>query len=309
MPLKSSDLISIKDLSIEEVDLVLDTAVHFEKVFEREIKKVPTLRGRTVINLFLEPSTRTRTSFEIAGKRLSADVVNISNTQSAVIKGESLKDTARTIEAMAVDAVVIRHWSSGAAKYLAQLIGPPVINAGDGRHEHPTQALLDIYTLRKNFGDVTGLSVAIVGDIAHSRVARSLILALNKLKAKVTLVGPATLMPVEADRLGAEITYALDDVVGKVDVVYLLRLQQERQSQNYLPSLREYAALYSLTRNRFLKMKKGAKIMHPGPLNRGVEIDAFVADNDAALITDQVSGGVAVRMAVLYLLLGGIEIE
>lgn len=309
MPLSNRDLLSINDLSLKDIELILETAQSFAEVSTRQIKKVPTLRGRTIVNLFLEPSTRTRTSFEIAGKRLSADVINISGSSSAVAKGESLKDTAKTIEAMAVDAVVVRHWSSGSAAYLAELINPPVINAGDGCHEHPTQALLDLYTLQKAFGKIAGLSVVIVGDIAHSRVARSLVLALAKLKATVTVVGPATLLPVKIDKLGAGVSTSLDQSIKDADVVYLLRIQKERQQQNYFPSLREYSRLYGLTRERWLKIKDRAKVMHPGPMNRGVEIDATVADGEAALITNQVNSGVAVRMAILYLLLGGIEGE
>ncbi len=309
MPLRSKDLLSIEDLTLENIDLILETASSFEEVFDREIKKVPTLRGRTIINLFLEPSTRTRTSFEIAGKRLSADVVNVSGQGSAVAKGESLKDTAQTIEAMSVDAVVIRHWSSGSAKYLAELIKPPVINAGDGWHEHPTQALLDLYTIKKEIGKLTGKRVAIVGDIAHSRVARSLIAALNKTKAKVTLVGPATLIPMDIDKLGVDISYSLDDVLEDVDIVYLLRLQKERQSENLLPSLREYSRLFGLSKARWQRLKNGVRIMHPGPMNRGIEIDSFVADNEKALIREQVTSGVAVRMAILYLLMGGAQVE
>ena len=307
MPLRSKDLLSIDELTLDNIELILKTASSFEAVSDREIKKVPTLRGRTIINLFLEPSTRTRTSFEIAGKRLSADVVNVSGQGSAVVKGESLKDTAKTIEAMSVDAVVIRHWSSGSAKYLADLIEPPVINAGDGWHEHPTQALLDLYTMEKELGKVAGKKVAIVGDIAHSRVARSLIAALNKVKAKVTLVAPATLMPMGIAKLGVELSYSLDDVLDDVDIIYLLRLQKERQSENLLPSLREYSSLYGLSKSRWQRLKKGVRIMHPGPMNRGIEIDSFVADNEAALITEQVTSGVAVRMAILFLLMGGMQ--
>lgn len=309
MPLRSKDLLSIDELSTQNIELILDTASSFEEVFDREIKKVPTLRGRTIINLFLEPSTRTRTSFEIAGKRLSADVVNVSGQGSAVAKGESLKDTAKTIEAMSVDAVVIRHWSSGSAKYLADMIEPPVINAGDGWHEHPTQALLDLYTMKKEIGKVAGKKVVIVGDIAHSRVARSLIAALTKVKASVTLVAPATLMPMGIEELGVELSYSLDDVLGDVDIIYLLRLQKERQSENLLPSLREYSRLYGLSKSRWQRLEKGVRIMHPGPMNRGIEIDSFVADNEAALITEQVTSGVAVRMAILYLLMGGTHDE
>lgn len=309
MPLSSRDLLGIKDLSVEDITLILDTAQSFEAVSERQIKKVPTLRGRTIVNLFLEPSTRTRASFEIAGKRLSADVVNISGSGSSVSKGESLKDTAKTIEAMAVDAVVIRHWSSGSASYLAKLIGPPVINAGDGGHEHPTQALLDLYTLRKEKGGIAGLRVAIVGDIIHSRVARSLISALVKLKAEVTLVAPPTLLPFKIANFGAAVSASFDDILDQVDIVYMLRIQKERQEQKYFPSLREYSRMYGLSKERWEKIKGTAKVMHPGPINRGVEIDAVVADDAGALITNQVTSGVAVRMAVLYLLLGGAEIE
>lgn len=303
MSLSGKSLTTISNLTVADINLILDTARSFEAVSARNIKKVPTLRGRTIINLFLEPSTRTRTSFELAGKRLSADVVNISYSASALSKGECFKDTAKTIESMIADAVIIRHKSSGAAQYLASLIEPVVINAGDGWHEHPTQALLDLYTIRKTFNTIKNVRVAIVGDIAHSRVARSLILALNKLKAKVVLVAPYPLLPMGVEKLGAEISTSLDDIMGDVDIVYLLRIQKERIEKNCLPSLREYSRLYGLNKDRWRRVKDRVKVMHPGPLNRGIEIDAAVADSDSALITTQVNSGVAVRMAVLYLLL------
>jgi len=307
--LSGKSLTSINDLTVADINLILDTARSFEAVSARNIKKVPTLRGRTIINLFLEPSTRTRTSFELAGKRLSADVVNISYSASALSKGESFKDTAKTIESMVADAVIIRHKSSGSAKYLASLIEPVVINAGDGWHEHPTQALLDLYTIRKTFNAIKKIKIAIVGDIAHSRVARSLIPALNKMQAEVVLVAPYPLLPREVEKLGAEFSTSLDDVIREVDIIYLLRIQKERIKQNCLPSLREYTRLYGLTKDRWRSIENGVKVMHPGPINRGVEIDADVADSGSALIRTQVNSGVAVRMAVLYLLLGSAQDE
>ncbi|MCL5292718.1 MAG: aspartate carbamoyltransferase catalytic subunit [Actinobacteria bacterium] len=303
--LQSKDLLGITDLTREEIELILDTADSFKEISERPIKKVPTLRGRTIVNLFCEPSTRTRTSFEIAAKRLSADAVNISVTASAIAKGESLRDTAKTLQAMATDLVVIRHSVSGAAKLLADVMDCPVVNAGDGAHEHPTQALLDLYTMRERFDSLDGLKVAIVGDIAHSRVARSNILALGKMGAEVTLVGPPTLMPAEIEKLGAQVCHRLDDVLSEADVVYVLRIQLERQKESLYPSIREYATLYGLNTRRRQAMKKGSIILHPGPMNRGVEISSDVADAPDSLITDQVTSGVAVRMAVLYLLIGG----
>lgn len=303
--LRSKDLLGIADLTKEEIELILDVADSFREVSERSIKKVPALRGRTVVNLFCEPSTRTRTSFEIAAKRLSADAVNINVSASSIAKGESLRDTAITLQAMATDLVVVRHSASGAAKLLGDVMECPVVNAGDGSHEHPTQALLDVYTLRNRFGSLEGLKVAIVGDIAHSRVARSNALALTKMGAEVAFVGPPTLMPAEAEKLGARVFFNLDDVLECADVVYLLRMQLERQKGSLYPSVREYAALYGMNGVRRRAMKRGSIIMHQGPLNRGIEITSDVADTTDSLISDQVTNGVAVRMAVLYLLMGG----
>lgn len=309
MPLRGKDLIGIRELGREEIELILETAQSFKEISTRTIKKVPTLRGRTIINLFLEPSTRTRTSFELAGKRLSADVVNMSAKASSIVKGESLKDTAQTLQALSPDLVVIRHSAAGAAHMLADLMDCSVVNAGDGAHEHPTQALLDLFTIKEKLGKIEGLHVAIVGDISHSRVARSNILALRKLGARVTVVGPPTLMPVEIEKLGAEISYSLDEIISRVDVIYLLRIQLERQSESLFPSQREYATLFCLNRERLAKAKKDVVVMHPGPMNRGVEIASDVADMDRSVITDQVTNGLAVRMAVLYLLMGGGEGE
>lgn len=305
LKLRNKDLVSINQLTSEEITLILDTAESFKGISERPIKKVPTLRGRTIINLFFEPSTRTRTSFELAAKRLSADAVNISKSVSAVVKGESIKDTAQTIEAMAADLVVIRHAASGSAELLAKYMKCGVINAGDGAHEHPTQALLDLFTIREAIGRVDGLKVAIVGDILHSRVARSNILALKKMGAEVVVVGPPTLIPKDIEALGVTVSYGLDAVLPDIDILYLLRIQLERQGESLFPSLREYASLYGLNRRRLQMAKPELIVMHPGPMNRGVEIAPEVADMPQALITTQVTNGVAVRMAVLYLLLGG----
>lgn len=299
------DLLSIAELSAGEIELFLDTADSFREISERPIKKVPTLRGRTIVNLFCEPSTRTRTSFEIAAKRLSADSVNISVAASAIAKGESLRDTAKTLQAMATDCVVIRHSASGAAQILAEEMECPVINAGDGAHEHPTQALLDLYTMRRHLGRLEGLKVTIVGDISHSRVARSNLQALSRIGAEVTLVGPPTLMPAKAEELGARVLHNLDEAIPQADVVYMLRIQLERQKESLFPSVREYAKLYGLNAQRRAMMKESAIVLHPGPMNRGIEISSDVADAPGALITDQVTSGVAVRMAALYLLIGG----
>jgi aspartate carbamoyltransferase catalytic subunit len=303
--LKHKDLISIEQLSNEEISLILDVADSMSDISKRQIKKVPTLRGRTIINLFFEPSTRTRTSFELAAKRLSADAVNISKSTSAVVKGESIKDTAQTLQAMAADLVVVRHSASGSAELLAKYMNCSVVNAGDGCHEHPTQALLDLLTIRQEFGTLCGVNVVIVGDILHSRVARSNIIALKKMGADVTVVAPPTLMPHDLDKLGVEISYDLDSALVQADVLYMLRVQLERQGEPLLPSLREYASLYGLNRRRLDMAKADLVVMHPGPINRGVEIAPEIADTSQSLITKQVANGVAVRMAVLYLLLGG----
>ena len=305
MSLKHKDLTSIAPLSSDEIMRVLETADSFKEVSGREIKKVPALRGKTVVNLFFEPSTRTRTSFELAAKRLSADVINFSPSASSVVKGETLLDTARNIEAMQADIIVLRHSAAGAAETLARSVKSSVINAGDGWHEHPTQALLDLFTLREKKLEFRGLRVAIVGDLAHSRVARSNIYALTKLGAEVRAVGPPTMIPAFLDRLGARVYYDMELALRDVDAIMMLRLQLERQGRALFPSIREYSRLYCLTPERLRLANPGAVVMHPGPINRGVEISPEVADGFSSVILDQVANGVAVRMAVLYLLSGG----
>lgn len=310
--LNRKDLLGIQELDVDEINLILDTADAFKEVSSRDIKKVPTLRGKTIINLFYEPSTRTRTSFEIAGKRLSADTINISVSTSAVVKGETLIDTARNLEAMAPDAIVIRHASSGAPHQLARLVSTPVINAGDGAHEHPTQALLDALTIREHKGRLAGLKVAILGDIMHSRVARSNTHLLTKLGAYVTVSGPPTLLPPGYERLvedGLTVTPRLEEALDGADVVMVLRIQLERQKESFFPSLKEYAIRFGLTEARLRLAKDDVIVMHPGPMNRGVEIASEVADGPYSLILDQVTNGVAVRMAVLYLLTGGSAVK
>jgi aspartate carbamoyltransferase catalytic subunit len=297
-------LLSVTQLGPEDITRILDTADSFREVGTRVIKKVPALRGRTVVNLFYENSTRTRISFELAAKRLSADVINFSTGGSSVSKGESLKDTALTLQAMGADAIVIRHSSSGSPHTLTRWVEASVINAGDGTHEHPTQALLDLFTIREHFPSFDGLRVAVVGDVLHSRVARSGTLALARMGAQVTLVGPPTLIPPEAPSWGAAVSYELDPVLPKLDVCYMLRVQRERQRQQYFPSVREYSRLYGLNRDRVAALPDEALVMHPGPMNRGVEIASDVADLPRSLITDQVTNGIAVRMALLYLMLG-----
>lgn len=304
-------LLSINDLTVQEAHDILTTAYELDRVSDGQIKKLPTLRGRTIVNLFFEDSTRTRISFESAAKRLSADVINFSAKGSSVSKGESLKDTAQTLQAMGADGVIIRHNASGAAQRLADSgwISASVINAGDGTHEHPTQALLDSYTIARNFGrenyDLSGLTVGIVGDILHSRVARSNVLLLRKLGASVILIAPPTLIPVGAESWGATISYSLDDVIEGLDVVMTLRIQHERMSNFFFPSLQEYSRGYGLDDARLSRMKPAAVIMHPGPMNRGVEISSSAADSHQSLVLRQVTNGVFVRMAVLYHLLGG----
>lgn len=302
-------LLGLEGLSKEEILSLLDAAESFREISEREIKKVPTLRGKTIVNLFYEPSTRTRISFEIAAKRLSADAVNISASTSSVVKGETLVDTAKNLVAMRPDAIVIRHPSSGAPHLLARLLGCPVINAGDGTHEHPTQALLDLMTIREKKGRIAGLVVTIVGDILHSRVARSNLLGLTALGARVRLVGPPTLLPPEFSLWGAELFSDLQAGVEGADVIMTLRLQQERQARNFFPSVEEYARYFCLTPEIVTLAKKDVIILHPGPMNRGVEIDSRVADGPYAVILDQVANGVAVRMAVLFLLATGSRVE
>jgi aspartate carbamoyltransferase catalytic subunit len=298
-------ILSMRDLRADDIAKVLDTAGSFREVGTRVIKKVPALRGRTVVNLFMENSTRTRISFELAAKRLSADVINFSASGSSVAKGESLKDTALTLQAMGADAIVIRHASSGAPAQLTRWVDAHVLNAGDGTHEHPTQALLDLYTMREKLGRLDGLRVAIVGDVMHSRVARSLSFGLATMGAEVTLVGPPTLIPDDAPGWGVQVSYDLDAVVPKLDACYMLRVQRERQRLEYFPSVREYARLFGLTRERAAMLPDHALIMHPGPMNRGVEIDSDVADLPGSVIEEQVTNGIAVRMALLFLLLGG----
>jgi aspartate carbamoyltransferase catalytic subunit len=304
MSLKRKDLVSIASLTLDEITLILDTADSFKEVSGREIKKVPALRGKTVVNLFFEPSTRTRTSFELAAKRLSADVINFSPSSSSVVKGETLLDTARNIEAMQADIIVLRHPDAGAAETLANGVKSSVINAGDGWHEHPTQALLDLFTMREKKLNFKGLRVAIVGDIAHSRVARSNIFGLSKLGAEIRAVGPPTMIPVHLDRLGVRVYYDLDEALRGVDVIMMLRLQLERQGRALFPSIREYSRLYGLTAERVKLAEAGALVMHPGPVNRGVEMAPEVADSFSSVILDQVANGVAVRMGLLYLLSG-----
>jgi aspartate carbamoyltransferase catalytic subunit len=304
-------LLSIKDLEKSEAIQILDTAYELSKISDGPMKKLPTLRGRTVVNLFFEDSTRTRISFESAAKRLSADVINFSAKGSSVSKGESLKDTAQTLQAMGADAVIIRHGASGAAQRLADSgwISATVINAGDGTHEHPTQALLDAYTIRSHFRktgeDLSGLNVAIVGDILHSRVARSNVLLLKLLGAKVTLIAPPTLIPVGVSSWGVDISYDLDSKLDQFDVVMILRIQSERMKDAFFPSEREYSRGYGLDQVRLNKMKKGSIVMHPGPMNRGLEISAESADSSKSVVLEQVANGVLIRMAVLYTLLGG----
>ncbi len=302
--LKSRHLLGITDLAPDEITLVLDTAEAMKEIAARPIKKVPTLRGRTVVNLFFEPSTRTRTSFEVAEKRLSADTLSIAVAQSSVTKGETLLDTVRNLEAMAPDMIVMRHASSGAPHLLARLCRSVIINAGDGTHEHPTQALLDAFTIRERKKRLAGLKVAIVGDLLHSRVLRSNVLLLNKMGAEVWACGPATLMPAELARFGVRPTTSIDDAVDGADVVMMLRIQHERMHGHFIPSTREYFTLFGLTPERVRRAKDDVIIMHPGPMNRGVEIDSEVADGPFSVILEQVANGVAVRMAVLYLLAG-----
>lgn len=299
------DLLGLRELSAEEIKLVLDTAVPMKEIIGRKIKKTPTLRGRSMVTLFYENSTRTRSSFDLAAKYLSADTVGLTASSSSVAKGESLRDTGLTLNAMGVDIVVIRHPSSGAAEYLAQCIPASVINAGDGTHEHPTQGLLDMFTIREKKGSLAGLKVTIVGDILHSRVARSNIWGLNKLGAEVRVCGPATLLPPEIETMGAKVYNDLDAALEGADVVNVLRIQLERQQQGLFPSLREYSRLFGINQRRLNLLNPEALVLHPGPMNRGVEISPEVAYGRHSVITEQVTNGVAVRMAILYLLTGG----
>jgi aspartate carbamoyltransferase catalytic subunit len=307
MNLESRHLLGISGLTPEEITLILDTAEAFAQIATREIKRVPTLRGKTVINFFIEPSTRTRSSFEVAEKRLSADSLNFAASASSLVKGETLLDTARNLEAMAPDFIVIRHSQPGAPHFLARHCRSAIVNAGDGAHEHPTQALLDAFTIRQHKKRLEGLRVAIVGDILHSRVARSNVLLLRTMGADLTLCAPPTLMPRDVEAFGARTTYHMDEAVQDADVIMMLRIQMERMQSGFFPSLREYAQLYGLDARRLGMAAKDAIVMHPGPINRGIEITGDVADGAASVILEQVSNGVAVRMAVLYLLAGGGE--
>jgi aspartate carbamoyltransferase catalytic subunit len=301
------DLLSLYDLSADEIMVILDTAQEFKKVSERRVKKVPALRGKTVVNFFVEPSTRTRASFELAEQRLSADIVNMSASTSSLSKGESLLDTVKNIEALQVDLIVMRHSAAGSHNFLAKRLKCGVINAGDGAHEHPTQALLDIFTIIQKKGRIEGLKVAIVGDILHSRVARSNIWGLLKLGAKVTIGGPATLVPKEFAKIGVRVCDNLKDTIEDADVVNLLRIQHERQRESYFPSVSEYANIFGLNRETIKYLKPDALVMHPGPINRGVEVEASIADGPQSVILEQVTNGLAVRMAVLYLVAGCLE--
>jgi aspartate carbamoyltransferase catalytic subunit len=297
-------LLTIQELTADEITLVLDTAASFKEVSSRTIKKVPALRGKTVVSLFMEPSTRTRVSFELAAKRLSADTLNITAQASSITKGETLKDTAQNIEAMNADFVVLRHSAAGSPKFLADRLNASILNAGDGAHEHPTQALLDVFTMREKLGRIKGLNVLILGDILFSRVARSNIWALTKLGAQVTLCGPSTLVPPIFRDLGVKVTTKLDEALKEADVINLLRIQHERQRKSFFPSIGEYSSLFGLSQDRFRMAKPEVLIMHPGPINRGVEIASEVADSPRSVILEQVTNGLAVRMAVLFLLNG-----
>ncbi len=305
MKWEKKDILGMKELSVDEIHFILDTADSFVEISTRDIKKVPTLRGKTVINFFIEASTRTRTSFEIAGKRLSADTINITASSSSLMKGESLIDTARNLEAMHPDIVVIRHSAAGAPHMIAKLIKQSVINAGDGAHEHPTQALLDMMTIRARKGGISGLKIAIIGDISHSRVARSNVYGLTKMGADVHVAGPATMLPRFMECLGATVHTDMEKAILDADVVMMLRVQTEREKLNIFPSLREYSSFYCLNRDRINRAKPDVLVMHPGPLNRGVEISPEVADGTNSVILEQVTYGVALRMALLYLLTGG----
>ncbi|NIP43419.1 MAG: aspartate carbamoyltransferase catalytic subunit [candidate division Zixibacteria bacterium] len=307
MALKIKHLLGLEGVEKKDLELILNTAKSFKEVIERPVKKVPPLRGVTVVNLFYEPSTRTRLSFELAEKRLSADTLNFSAKGSSVAKGESLKDTVRNIEALKIDMIVIRHSSVGAPHYLTKFASSTVINAGDGAHEHPTQALLDMYSIMERYGRIKGLRVVIIGDILHSRVARSNIWGLKTLGASVAICGPTTLLPYEVEKMGVDVYHNLDEALDGADVVNVLRLQRERQQAGLLPSLREYTTLFGITKDRLKLLNKNYTIMHPGPINRGVEITSEVADSESSIILEQVTNGVAVRMSVLYLLRGGEE--
>ena len=298
-------LIALEDLSLGEIEQIHNTAAAFKKILQRNVKKVPALRGKTVVNLFLEPSTRTRTAFDMAAKRLSADVISFDASSSSTTKGETLRDTAENIQALNTDLIVIRHAAAGSALYLSRILNIPVVNAGDGAHEHPTQGLLDTFTMKEHFGDMRGRKVVILGDILFSRVARSNIHALNKMGAAVTLVGPSTLVPHHFTAMGVTVSYDLKSALADAEVVMLLRIQHERQSSSHFPSIGEYTSMFGLNKNRASWLNPKAIIMHPGPINRGVEIDSDLADGDRSVILEQVSNGIAVRMAALYLCSGG----
>lgn len=300
-------LLGLEDLTAEEITTILDTATSLKEISLRPVKKVPALRGKTIVNLFFEPSTRTRTSFELAAKRLSADTINIAAQSSSLTKGETILDTINNLEALKVDAFVVRHESAGVPQLIAQNAHSSVINAGDGAHEHPTQALLDLFTIREHKKTIKGLKVSIVGDISHSRVARSNIWGLTKLGAEVTVCAPPTLLPAAIDQMGVKVTHDVDAALKDADVLMLLRIQNERQESQLVPGVREYRLRYGIDADRLSKAKSGLLIMHPGPINRGVELDSFAADGNGSLILDQVTNGVAVRMAVLYLVIGAPE--
>ena len=309
MTFNHKHILGIKDLTADELNFILKTAESFKEINTRQIKKVPTLRGKTIVNLFFEASTRTRTSFEVAGKRLSADTINISASSSSVVKGETLEDTAKNIQAMHPDIIVMRHSASGSCDYLAQRLKCSVINAGDGMHEHPSQALLDAFTIRQFKGRIDGLTVAIVGDITHSRVVRSNIYCLNKLGAKVRIAGPKTMLPPGIERLGCEVFNNLEEAIRDADCVMMLRIQRERQGASLIPSTREYSRFFGLNEAKLKLAKADAIVMHPGPINRGVELASAVADGPQNVILDQVENGVAVRMALLYLVAGGEQLQ
>lgn len=305
MGFAKKDILDMESLSVDEINFILNTAEKMKEISKRPVKKVPTLRGKTVVLFFHEPSTRTRTSFDIAAKRLSADCLSISKSSSSIIKGETLIDTARNLEAMNPDIIVMRHSLSGSSHLLARMVKTSIINAGDGMHAHPTQSLLDLMSVKENKGDISGLNIAIIGDIAHSRVARSNIIGFTKMGAHVMLAGPPTMMPKGVETLGASVTYNADDAVRNADVIMMLRIQKERQKSFLFSTEREYAKVYGLTKERLKNAVKDVLIMHPGPINRGVEIAPEVADGPYSIIIDQVTNGVAVRMALLYLLTGG----
>lgn len=303
--LSGKHLLGLEEAKKSDIEIILGTADSFKEIIERDVKKVPTLRGKSVVNLFYEPSTRTRTSFELAGKYLSADTINFASSVSSVQKGETLKDTAKTLEMMGVDAVVIRHSSSGAASYLSERLNASIINAGDGTHEHPTQALLDMLTVRERKGTLSGLKVAIFGDILHSRVARSNIFGFTKMGSEVYVAGPSTLMPVDIEKTGAKLAGTIDEAIEDADVVIALRIQLERQKKGLFPTVREYAKFFGLNKDKLALAKADALLLHPGPVNRGVELTSEIIDGNQSVINEQVKSGVAVRMAVLYHLIGG----